>query len=214
MSASAASGDRKRTRKTFVYRATFQGDGEFASLADACGVIYPSSRSLDARDELWRSGGGSGLWRRRRDRRRLSRSCRPAASGAAEPFVDAATGLDGVRETPIEDRIERAAERLARFVALRETPAQEKRVALIYYNYPPGKENIGASYLNVLPKSLRAILERLKTEGYDLAGAPQSDEELFTLIRERGGNINGWNSGTLEERSARASSTARSPCCR
>ncbi|BBU63709.1 hypothetical protein MSC49_36440 [Methylosinus sp. C49] len=124
----------------------------------------------------------------------------PVVVASKEPFVDADTGLEGVRETPIAERVERAAERLARFVALRETPAKEKRVALIYYNYPPGKENIGASYLNVLPKSLRTILERLKSEGYDLTGAPQSDEELFTLIRERGGNINGWNSGTIEER--------------
>jgi cobaltochelatase CobN len=26
----------------------------------------------------------------------------------------------------------------------------DKKIALIYYNYPPGKQDIGASYLNTL----------------------------------------------------------------
>jgi cobaltochelatase CobN len=124
----------------------------------------------------------------------------PTVVASKEPFIDPETGLDGIREAPIADRIERAADRLARFVALRETPAKEKRVALLYYNYPPGKENIGASYLNVLPKTLAKMLGRLEREGYDVSGQPKTEEELFTLVRDRGGNINGWNAGTIEER--------------
>lgn len=124
----------------------------------------------------------------------------PTVVASKEPFVDPETGLDGVRETPIAERIERAAERLSRFVALRETPAKQKRVALLYYNYPPGKENIGASYLNVLPKTLSKMLGRLEQEGYDVSGRPKTEEELSSLVRDRGGNINGWNAGTIEER--------------
>ena len=41
----------------------------------------------------------------------------PTVVACKEPFTDAKTGLDGMRETPIPDRIDRAAERLARFVA-------------------------------------------------------------------------------------------------
>ena len=37
---------------------------------------------------------------------------------------------------------------------------RDKHVALIFYNYPPGKANIGASYLNVA-ESLANILQRL-----------------------------------------------------
>ena len=40
----------------------------------------------------------------------------------------------------------------------------------MYYNYPPGKANIGASYLNVA-ESLANILQRLAKDGYDLGGA-------------------------------------------
>ncbi len=50
---------------------------------------------------------------------------------------------------------------------------REKHVALIYYNYPPGKANIGASYLNVA-ESLANILQRLKQDGYDVGDADLS----------------------------------------
>ena len=123
----------------------------------------------------------------------------PTVVASKEPFTDAETGLDGMRETPIPDRIDRAAERLARFVALRETPIKAKRIAIIYYNYPPGKEMIGASYLNVLPKSLWQILRRLEKDGYDASGAPASEDGLFSAIRDKGGNIGNWNPGCLEE---------------
>ena len=98
------------------------------------------------------------------------------------------------------ERVVRAADRLAAWAALRATPTHDKRVALIYFNYPPGKEDIGASYLNVLPKSLWTILGRFKADGYAIDGAPASDDALFTAVRERGGNINGWDAGALELR--------------
>jgi len=124
----------------------------------------------------------------------------PTVIASKEPYMDAETGLKAVKDTPIPERIERAAERLARLIALRTTPAKEKRIAALYYNFPPGKENIGASYLNVMPKSLWTILQRLKAEGYDTTGAPESEEALASAILDRGGNINSWSTGTLEER--------------
>lgn len=54
---------------------------------------------------------------------------------------------------------------------LQTKPNREKKVALIYYSYPPGKENIGASYLNVLPRSILSILQRMRQEGYDTGRA-------------------------------------------
>ena len=44
---------------------------------------------------------------------------------------------------------------------------RDKRVAIVFYNYPAGKANIGASYLNVA-ESIANILQRLKQEGYDV----------------------------------------------
>ncbi|WP_234085608.1 cobaltochelatase subunit CobN [Azonexus sp. R2A61] len=121
----------------------------------------------------------------------------PTVVSSKEKVTDAATGLPLVVETPIPERVERLAERARRWLDLRRTPLPGKKVAVIYYNYPPGKENIGASYLNVLPRSLWQILERLRREGYWAKGAPTSEDGLFEAIREHGANLGNWQPGAI-----------------
>lgn len=122
----------------------------------------------------------------------------PTVVATKETFTDRDTGLQGVRETPVPERIARAADRIARWVALRETANRDKRVAILYYNYPPGKENIGAAYLNVLPHSLWNMLQRLSAEGYATQPMPATPDALLIAIRDRGGNVGNWAPGTLE----------------
>jgi len=122
----------------------------------------------------------------------------PTIVASKEKVKDEPTGIEYVRETPIPDRIVRAADRIARLAYLKFKANKDKRVAVMYYNYPPGKENIGASYLNVLPKSLWNMLARMKAEGYDVHGMPASADELLSAVRDRGGNLNSWNSGSIE----------------
>lgn len=121
----------------------------------------------------------------------------PTVVAGKETVRDADTGIEVVRETPIAGRIERAADRLAALARLREIPARDKRIALIYYNYPPGKEAIGASYLNVLPGSLTSIAKTLSAAGFTVTGFPEPGD-LTTLIRDKGGNLGGWNGGSLD----------------
>jgi len=122
----------------------------------------------------------------------------PTVIASKERREDKETGLSYVTEEPIPERIARLADRIRQWVALRYELNANKRVAVIYYNYPPGKENIGASYLNVLPRSLWQILSRLTREGYHTAGQPASEEALFDLLREHGTNIGHWSPGALE----------------
>ncbi|MCP5516279.1 MAG: cobaltochelatase subunit CobN [Verrucomicrobiales bacterium] len=112
----------------------------------------------------------------------------PTIVASKERLVDVATGQTYVMTMPIPERIERLADRIAALVRLRHLPNAAKRVAVIYYNYPPGRESIGASYLNVLPRSLHEILNRLRGEGYALTGAPADADALFTAIRTFGNN--------------------------
>ncbi len=121
----------------------------------------------------------------------------PTVVASKEKVRDAETGIEVIAETPIPERIERLAERARRWVDLRSNPAPAKKVAVIYYNYPPGKENIGASYLNVLPRSLWQILARLRQEGYWVKGAPESESALFDAIREHGANLGNWAPGAI-----------------
>jgi cobaltochelatase CobN len=123
----------------------------------------------------------------------------PTVVASKERRRDAATGLEYIAEVPIPERVERFAERLRQYTALRSLPAADKRVAVIYYNSPPGNQNIGASYLNVLPRSLWQILQRLQAEGYDTRGRPVSEDALFDRLREHGANVDSSKQGALAE---------------
>ncbi|OHX36381.1 hypothetical protein BJL95_11500 [Methylomonas sp. LWB] len=122
----------------------------------------------------------------------------PTVVASKERHYDADLDITYDLDAPIPERVERATERLQRLIALRKTANADKRVALIYYNYPPGKENVGASYLNVLPKSLWAILQRLKAEGYDTGQLPADEQGLFELVQKHGTNVGGYAPGALE----------------
>ena len=94
-------------------------------------------------------------------------------------------GVDVEEYVPVEDRVERIAERAARWVNLRAKPNSEKRVAVILYDYPPGEENLGkASYLNTLESTAR-LLKEMAERGFRV-DAVESGEEVKRLLLEEG----------------------------
>ncbi|AAB84857.1 magnesium chelatase subunit [Methanothermobacter thermautotrophicus str. Delta H] len=120
----------------------------------------------------------------------------PIIIAAAEFQADNITGAYTYSYSPLPDRIEKLAQRLINWVNLRIKPESEKKIAIIYYNYPPGKSEIGASYLNV-PESIYEILLNLRASGYS-AGNISGAAELIGLMVERGINIANWAPGELE----------------
>lgn len=127
----------------------------------------------------------------------LAGTIAPTVVGSKEKLRDAETGLTVVVTRPIASRVTTAVERGLRYAALRMKANAQKRVAVMYYNYPPGKANIGASYLNVA-ESLANILQRLAKEGYDLAGADVSAEHVLSDITTKARNVGGYAPGELE----------------
>jgi cobaltochelatase CobN len=67
---------------------------------------------------------------------------------------------------PIPLQINAVADKAAALARLQQTPAAQRRVAMLVYNYPLGEGNFGASFLNV-PKSLHAMLGAMQGAGYD-----------------------------------------------
>ena len=67
----------------------------------------------------------------------------PERAGANEPVMIAATektpGTETTRSIPIPERVERVAQRTARWITLQEKPNREKRIAFIYYNNPQAR---------------------------------------------------------------------------
>ena len=126
----------------------------------------------------------------------------PTVVGSQQRNADPTTGLTVVVRKPIGSRIEVAVDRALAYHRLRVTPNRDKRVALLYYNYPPGKANVGASYLNVAD-SVANILARLRIEGYDVGDAPASSEALLEAMTTEALNVAGYAPGELEAMVAR-----------
>lgn len=123
----------------------------------------------------------------------------PIIVSSKEIKTDPQTGEIFIEEVPIQERIDRLIARVKAWINLQEKSNKEKRIAIIYYNYPPGKHNIGASYLNVLPESLYLILKELKREGYDLGNEELNKEILFEKVLNYGRNIARWAPAEIEE---------------
>ena len=105
----------------------------------------------------------------------------PEIDGAIEPIPLAGLSDDYAKEIIIiKDRLSRRVERVKNWIKLRKLSNEDKRVAIIIYNYPPGEDNVGsASYLDVL-KSLEVIIKYLKNHRYRTEEV--SKERLKELI--------------------------------
>ncbi|MBI1355874.1 MAG: hypothetical protein GC160_16155 [Acidobacteria bacterium] len=124
----------------------------------------------------------------------------PEPNGAVEPILVATAepgadgGLDWTR--PIDERVRMAAQRARRWVTLAEKPNWEKRLVILYYNNPPGKGNIGASYLNLAP-SIRAVLDRLQAESYRVGQNLPTAGGILDQLERVGRNVEEWAPGEL-----------------
>lgn len=112
--------------------------------------------------------------------------------------IDPATEAIGFRPiTPINGQISWLAERTLAIARLRGSANADKHVAIIYYNHGGGKNNLGASYLDIVP-SLTNLLDAMKDEGYAIAGTVPGEDELLDLMLLQGRNVGTWAPGELE----------------
>ena len=121
----------------------------------------------------------------------------PTVVGSQEKVIDPDTGLSVVVRTPIPEQVRMAVQRGLRYAALGSKANREKRVAIVFYNYPAGKANIGASYLNVA-ESLAAILQRLAEEGYDVGDSPTTGTAVLDELLAKSRNVGGYAPGELD----------------
>ena len=125
----------------------------------------------------------------------------PETFSTAEPILVATTEIKretGARITvPIPERVEAAVKRAKRWIALQRKPNAEKRIVFVYYNYPPGKGNISAAYLQVFP-TMATMLERLAQAGYQLASPVPTPRQLQDVLERRGRNVETWAPGELQ----------------
>lgn len=84
---------------------------------------------------------------------------------------------------PHASRIDTLADRTLRLIELRKTPKNERRVAMVIFNFPPNAGNTGtAANLSVF-QSLLNTLRALREDGYDV-DVPESVDALRNAIVE------------------------------
>ena len=130
----------------------------------------------------------------------------PEVSGLIEPSplmgkskVETSESGDIYKTVPVKDNVEHLVRRLKKWIDLRSMDNEDKKVAILYYNHHQGKQNIGASYLNVF-QSLSRILGRMESLGYGIEnGQSLEKKDLKELILEFGRNVGSWAPGELEK---------------
>ncbi|WP_245250159.1 cobaltochelatase subunit CobN [Methanolobus bombayensis] len=99
---------------------------------------------------------------------------------------------------PLDYQLEWICDRAIAWSELREMQNADKKVTIIYYNHEGGKNNIGASYLDI-GSSFTLLLEAMQEEGYDLGNntIPNGSEFIDLFITSR--NVGTWAPGELEK---------------
>lgn len=121
----------------------------------------------------------------------------PTVVGSREREFDEISNQTFVVDKPILPRIEMAVQRGLRYARLARKANQDKRIAIMYYNYPVGAANIGASYLNVA-ESLENILRSMREAGYDLGDADISAQSILADMTSKARNIGSYAPGDME----------------
>jgi len=121
----------------------------------------------------------------------------PSFEGVFSPIVISYSDED-YTEHVISAGIKKIASLTNQWAILKELPNAEKKIAIILYNYPPGKAEMGASYLDVF-QSVHDLLIKLRETGYDLGTEEiPTPEQLYTLVAEFG-NKGSWAQPLLEQ---------------
>ena len=118
----------------------------------------------------------------------------PGFEGVFSPVVVSYTD-SSQNEVVIQSGVRKMVELANAWARLRELENSEKKIAVILYSYPPGKDGFTASYLDVF-RSLHDLLVKLNESGYRVERIP-SPEELYTIVSEFG-NKGTWAQPLLE----------------
>ncbi len=118
--------------------------------------------------------------------------------GGQSSYISNLTGAKIVTYVPYERNVDLLTDRIDSWVDLKYTPNIDKLISIIYYNYPPGKQNIGSSYLDTIT-SIYNILKTLEKAGYDVGELPANVSELEDLMLKCGINVATWAPGELEK---------------
>lgn len=86
-------------------------------------------------------------------------------AGSMDPMITSAIEKKSGKVEAIAPQVRAVVAKAMNLAQLRRSANADKRVAILFYNYPPGEKNLSASFMN-LPKSLANTLAAMKAAGY------------------------------------------------
>jgi cobaltochelatase CobN len=95
---------------------------------------------------------------------------------------DEALAFTAFANSPEPDRIAFAAERIAAYVRLLNTPRVERRIAVVMPDYPAAGGRAGYAVGLDVPQSIVALLADLAAAGYSIDDAPQTPSTLLEAL--------------------------------
>lgn len=84
-----------------------------------------------------------------------------------------------VRYMPISERIVRMVRKAKKWAILRHKKNADKKIAIVFHNYPPKNSNIGSAVGLDTIESIRRLLVAMKERGYKLASLPPDGKEFI-----------------------------------
>ncbi|MCL0101202.1 cobaltochelatase subunit CobN [Peptococcaceae bacterium] len=101
-----------------------------------------------------------------------------------------------VLQVPMPEQIKRIAGMAIKQAKLSIKSNEDKKIAVIYFTHSPGKNEVGASFLNVM-RSLERLLLGMYNDGYKVN--PMTEEEIKNAIIAHGINVGQYAQQTLED---------------
>lgn len=101
-------------------------------------------------------------------------------------------GLVGEQIYLVPERVQRLIGRVKNWVALRQKPPSQRKIAVILYGFPPGYGAVGTAALLNVPRSLVKFLRALKDQGYDVGDIPEDGEELIRQVKATDEEMETW----------------------
>ena len=84
-----------------------------------------------------------------------------------------------VRYLPIPERVQRMVSKAGKWAKLRRKKNADKKIAIIFHNYPPRNSNIGSALGLDTIESIRRVLAAMKERGYKVDVIPEDTKEFI-----------------------------------
>ncbi|MCX8146116.1 MAG: cobaltochelatase subunit CobN [Azovibrio sp.] len=91
----------------------------------------------------------------------------PEYAGMFDAVVAFATRKSDGEITVMPEQSAALVAKAINLIRLQRLPNADKKIAVLFWNYPPGERNLSASFLNV-PRSLETMLKAMERAGYDV----------------------------------------------